>query len=439
MNLDAHLTLPVALGAGLVMRWATAADAPAVAAFNLAMHSDNPAEPEEGLSIWTYDLFSGQHPTTGPGDFTVVVDDQGQIVSSLCLISQTWAIDGLAFGVGRPELVATLPEYRRRGLVRRQMAVVHSLSAARGELVQVITGIPWYYRQFGYEMTVDLGGSRDFVWSRPGNSPPVTEEPYRFRPAAADDIPHLAALYAIHCQASLVYRVRSQAEWLYELTLQDPAAVNGQRFGVVETPAGEIAGYVEYAIWSRSVNIREVAARPGHSLRALCLFLTRHFKPTPLPSGAPADHLTFRLGTAHPAYTALGRQLSKPDNAYAYFLRVPDLPAFLRHLAPVLERRLAGSVMAGHTGTLRLNFYQQQLTLRFDTGRLAEIGTFQPAYAHDGDACLPDLTFLHLLFGHRSLEQLRQLRVDCFAANAEAAVLLDVLFPTRPSYPVTLS
>lgn len=48
MNLDAHLTLPVALGAGLVMRWATAADAPAVAAFNLAMHSDNPAEPGGG-------------------------------------------------------------------------------------------------------------------------------------------------------------------------------------------------------------------------------------------------------------------------------------------------------------------------------------------------------------------------------------------------------
>ena len=30
----------------------------------------------------------------------------------------------------------------------------------RGELVQGITGIPYYYRQFGYEMALDLGGGR---------------------------------------------------------------------------------------------------------------------------------------------------------------------------------------------------------------------------------------------------------------------------------------
>jgi hypothetical protein len=34
------------------------------------------------------------------------------------LISQIWAYEGIPFGVGRPELVGTLPEYRNRGLVR---------------------------------------------------------------------------------------------------------------------------------------------------------------------------------------------------------------------------------------------------------------------------------------------------------------------------------
>ena len=59
------------------------------------------------------------------------------------LISQTWAYEGIPFEVGRPELVGTLPEYRNRGLVRAQFEEVHRWSAARGELVQGITGIPY--------------------------------------------------------------------------------------------------------------------------------------------------------------------------------------------------------------------------------------------------------------------------------------------------------
>ena len=41
-----------------------------------------------------------------------------------------------------PELVGTKKEYRRRGLVRQQFEVMHEWSAERGELVQIITGIP---------------------------------------------------------------------------------------------------------------------------------------------------------------------------------------------------------------------------------------------------------------------------------------------------------
>ena len=36
--------------------------------------------------------------------------------------------------------------------------------------------------------------------------------------------------------------------------------------------------------------------------------------------------------------------------AYAYYLRVPDLPAFMRRIGPVLEKRLAESVAIGYSG-----------------------------------------------------------------------------------------
>ena len=101
------------------------------------------------------------HPTFEKGGFLVIEDPAaGRIVSSLNLIPQTWSYGGLRFGVGRVEMVGTLPEYRPRGLIRRQMDEVHRWSAALGHPMQVITGIGNFYRQFGYEQGLAMGGAR---------------------------------------------------------------------------------------------------------------------------------------------------------------------------------------------------------------------------------------------------------------------------------------
>ena len=154
--------LPKPVGDGLLLRWGTPEDAEQIADFNVRIHSDNPEEPDTVLGKWTKLLMRGDHPTTKADDFTVVVDpnDGDKIVSTCCLISQTWLYEDVPLGVGRPELVGTDEAYRRRGLVREQFAALHAKSAARSELAQAITGIPYYYRQFGYEMTVVLGGGR---------------------------------------------------------------------------------------------------------------------------------------------------------------------------------------------------------------------------------------------------------------------------------------
>ena len=59
---------------------------------------------------WTRDLFAGVNRAVGPSDFTVVEDTStGKIVSSLCLISQTWNIGGIDTPMGMPEIVGTHP------------------------------------------------------------------------------------------------------------------------------------------------------------------------------------------------------------------------------------------------------------------------------------------------------------------------------------------
>lgn len=435
--------LPRILDAGLLLRWGMPEDAQELGQFNVRIHSDNPDEPETFLAHWTADLMNGRHPTTRANDFTIVVDqNSGKIVSSVCLISQMWTYDGIAFSVGRPELIGTDAAYRRRGLVRAQMEAIHAKSAAKGEMVQAITGIPWYYRLFGYEMGLDLGGSRQFFWQRKGNDKSENQGKYALRPPKLVDIPLLKKLYETHCSRSRILRLRDDRLWRYELTETHPDSEVRRDIQVIESTNGEPAAYVEYKQWGTRFVIREFGVLPGHSWRAAGLAVIRHLKAEADRLNKdrikPIDQISLNLGQDHPLYEALGSQLEKQIPPYAWYLRVPDLPAFLRHLAPVLAKRLASSVMAGHSGTVRLNFYHSQLTLVFANGNLLEIGTFEPVNTYDGDALFPDLTFLQLLFGYRSLEELDHARADCGPENAETAVLLNILFPKQHSCVVGL-
>jgi hypothetical protein len=89
--------------------------------------------------------------------------------------------------------------------------------------------------------------------------------------------------------------------------------------------------------------------------------------------------------------------------------------------------------MAGYSGDLRLNFYKSQLKLTFESGKLSDIGVFQPKHFFDSDAFFPELTFLQLLFGYRTLDELKYAFKDCFTEKGDAVVLLPILFPKQAS------
>ncbi|MEE8046280.1 MAG: GNAT family N-acetyltransferase [Dehalococcoidia bacterium] len=150
----------IQLDDNLVLRAATPDDAEKVVELNRLVHG-NPEknEPENYVAEWTKDLFAGATRAIKPADFTVVEDTStGEIVSSICLMSQTWNIGGIDVPMGMPEIVGTHPDYRRRGLVRKQFDLMHEWSQERGHLFNTIMGIGNYYRQFEYEYAIDAWG-----------------------------------------------------------------------------------------------------------------------------------------------------------------------------------------------------------------------------------------------------------------------------------------
>lgn len=432
------LELPRELGDGLVMRRATIADAKALAEFNSRIFE------EPAIGDWIQLLLTEKHPLYRASDFFVVVDQnaENKIVSSMGLFSQEWSYAGIPFKVGQPEIVATDTTYRRKGLVRLQFEALHALSAERGELLQAIGGIPWYYRQFGYEMALSLDSWRRFYWpSLPKLGKDETEQ-YTIASATQSDIPVLKQLYAVHCAGSMVNRLRSDREWQYAITLPEITkadAANHRHYWVIKTLAGDPVGYAEYTHVDKFKRFicREFAVLPGQPLRLVLEFFTRHLYTQGLELGRdqaePYTGATFMLSDGHPVHEALGNQLERANKSYAWYIRVPDLAAFIKHIAPELEKRLAESVIAGYSGTLKLNFYRKQLGITFEQGKIKDVAPFQPEKMFDSDAFFPELTFLHLLFGHRNLDELGYIYPDCYAGSERAKILLAALFPKLPS------
>ena len=431
------------LGDGLILRRSTPDDAHELAEFNRLLHADDEAD-GQCLAAWTRDLLTRPHPTFSPNDFTVIQEvATGRIVSTSNLISQTWSYQGIKFGVGRPELVGTLPEFRNRGLVRVQFEELHKWSAERGEMVQAITGIPFYYRQFGYEMALDLDGRR---FGYEPNIPRLNQsemEPYLIRAAKESDLSFIEKLYDQTRERSMIACERTPEIFRYELmgrSEDNPCWVSR----IVENGAGERVGYFRHpgyvrhnsmiaTMYELSSGISWLDVTPS-VVRYLWTIGQEYAK----RDGDECNSFGFLLGAAHPAYEAMGNRLPTIRDPYAWYLRVPDLRSFLDHIKPVLEKRLAKSIAVGHSGKIHLSFYRTGLRVIIEHGRIAAIESWKPGPKEEGDAAFPDLTFLQLLFGYRSFSELEYTFADCWCDSEDVRVLLNILFPKKLSnvYPI---
>jgi hypothetical protein len=406
--------------------------------FNATMHADgNPRA--EALADWTRDLFDLAHPTFRPARDVTVVEDtaSGRIVSSLFLIPQVWSYAGVQVPVGQPELIATHPDFRRRGLVRAQFDVAHDRSRAAGHLWQLISGIPWYYRQFGYSYALDLPG-RPIVWLG-GTAPPAAPE-LSLRPATAGDVGAIAEIESDRASGTLLGPLRGVDGFAMELARR-PGSIFKSEILVIEpstspsTPIGYLAHRRQLVDGVVTVYAFEIRREMSWLAPTAAALAHLHHWVRGQPDG-PGRGIRVAVADEHPmvrcATTRLG---TGPPSSFGLYVRVPDIVAVLRAVASVLERRLAASPAVGWTGDLRVSLYTGVLLLRFEHGRLIaveEAGRLGDGDDADADASIPRETLLHLLLGSRTIVELERSVPDCLVKTDAGALLLDVLFPPLP-------
>jgi GNAT superfamily N-acetyltransferase len=445
------------LDEGLVRRWSTAADGPKLGQLIGTVFRDpedelpNPRAVNEAALLMRPD-----HPYTTPEDVAVVEDTSRPgrpLVACTFLWRHRWSYAGVEFGVARPEIVGTDPAYRRRGLVRAVMEMVHARGDGEGRPVSAITGIPYFYRQFGYEYVLDLGGGRTTYLALVSPASDDESEACSLQIATADDVPAMAAIYAAGRAESLLWHEAGQRRWRWFVELWDDSFVRdashdrngiGARYWTIRDARGDVCGWALLPIrrWGSDLLVGELAFAPDADLPGLAPSLLRslrdHARGTPhvRPDGPDCTGIRFDMGPHHPLYDVLGDALAPRQHApYAWYIRVPDVAGFLRLIAPVLEERVARSPLHGHSGEATLDLYRDGLLLRLDRGALTAIEPWQradPQADEDTSLSCPPLVFLQLLLGYRRLEELSATYPDVIVRD-DARLLFETLFPRERS------
>ncbi|MEI7768767.1 MAG: GNAT family N-acetyltransferase [Chloroflexales bacterium] len=409
---------PQPLGDGLTLRsLRDDADADRLAAFHGEIHGPS-------LVPMSLALLRG-HPSASQPEHWLYVEDAAQrIVAGLCLIPWTLRYAGVTLRAGEMAIVGTAEGFRGRGLIRALNTRFAALLSAGGYDLSHIQGIPYFYRQFGYEYAMPLEAwCRVELYGLPAAADAAPA--YVFRRATDADLPDLMRLYDAAAAPLAVSTVRDAATWRFLLGPGLMIETAGEPW-LIYAPGGDLAGYLRVMpagfgdglICGESSLLSAAAAEAA--LRWLLDLACNRGKPY-LRLNLPSGHILNELAVRHGASTW---------RAYAWQVRLPDPPALLRKLAPALEARLAGGPFAGLSRDLRIGLYRSAITLRFRGGRLAAVEPVAPG--GPSDLRLPPPLLAPLLFGWRSLDELGHAYPDVIAGGVER-LLVETLFPPSPA------
>lgn len=362
------------------------------------------------------------HPQVTLRNFLVIMYD-GVIVSSVNLIPVAWSIGGIPLKVAEMGNVATLPEWRGKGLIRRLVEEFHKEVKDQGYDLAIIEGIPYFYRQFGYEYAIPLlEGTRIRL-----DQIPDCESRFNIRPFVEKDIPEAMNILSQSQRKFYVHSVRDERVW--KMQQKTNIASDPEPFqGYTVEEKGKMVAYfrIRENPKEKELLLTEITEGDQLAAQAVSAFLkdygTRHNLVTLSANVSYEEPFAEHL-------VAIGGINRIPP--YAWQIRITDYAKIFQKLKPLLESRLASSMYAQLTDTLRFNFRLFTIQLTARDGRIVDI---QKTEAGDRSPVgLNPEVFVQLLLGYRSRQEL-EIAFPDVRIDVSHRFLIDVLFPKLPSY-----
>jgi predicted acetyltransferase len=418
-----HVTYPlyIELGDGLILRSAeTQTDLERIAEGNRR------AFDEEELEYLSLDAFT-KYPGIRREDILYVENPDKEVVSSVCLLPARWAYEDIPLKVGEIGIVGTREDYRCRGLIQAQMTIVAAKLAHEGFHLSSIRGIPYFYRQFGYEYAIPLDPECVLdLHSIPDADDKEKGDASETRPAQDADIDRILELYDASTADYCIRALKDARDWRYpeHLSEGNPTMVTTH----VLMRGDEIVGY--YRLHNKDEQRGLLKCSEMAALNyADAMAMLRDLKAEAQRQDCKGIALRF-------AENAIPVQIAKrlgghTRRSYAWQIRIPDRVRFLRRIAPVLERRLADSMVAGMTDILYFNFYEDTIKMAIEEGQIISIDSI--GRSDQRKIRLPPYPAVRLLTCYQSWREIKDFRLDLGVSGARQPVV-EALFPKKASY-----
>jgi predicted N-acetyltransferase YhbS len=406
---------PRTLEDGLVLRNARPEDVPAIVTHVRTVHGE---EVVGGIKA----MYESHPRMTWEDTFVVADDDSGAIVSSLVLLPGTWMLDGAPVPIVQMEAVGTLKEYRFRGLVNVLNTEFERRVKELQPALQVIAGIPYFYRNFGYEYASPLGGAYPILPGFIPKPPPEEEEQTKFVKVDSKTIGEYLSFRADHLP---------QGVWVKDIRPEDL-----DYYSFESSQPGTEAWYI-YLVKAEEKTVGVfILSRWERRLDVIDLYLDTHLLlPTVLRfAQAEADRwagLPLRIVPPNqPAVREYVRLIAASElrHRYSWYVKIASLDRFFEAVSPVLSSRLEKSDYRDFTGDLKVTDYKRGFSLSFSEGKYAGMTSMSERDPGGYDLALSPGSLTRLLMGSETFDELESHEPDS-RCRGSLLPIVRVLFP----------
>jgi len=362
--------------------------------------------------------------------------DKGVMVTVLNSIPHTWNYEDIPLRNLELGWVGTLKEYRRKGLNKLLYTHFEHLLLSYPYDISTIQGIPYYYRQFGYDFVIPMDHT---VWTRTNQIQPIDEKnlpdymKLNIRPAEKTDIPSMMKLLDELNQKLLIYASRSPELWELQETMKKQWENDFQTYVVLDD--SKTIGYFRLVkkITKDSFPNKSTMTVIESSIPTFNGVLrTLQF----LYAEAVQDDISL-IGSQGPSFNTLSRIMvnigGRGKPWWKYQVRITNMANFLQKISPVLERRLIGSMFEGLTYDVILNTFQNCYKLKFANGKVVDVSDLGPQQVDENQAFrAPPIDLTRLVLGAYSIKELEQNNID-FIVRGDVRLITEALFPKKES------
>lgn len=311
-------------------------------------------------------------------------DESGRLLSAVTVIPfETW-VHGRKLAMGGVAGVATWPDARRQGCVRKLLA--HSLEEMKraGQTVSMLYPFSFaFYRTYGWELTIE----RKQYKLATGQLPKRVEVPGRVTRLAKPDLATLNDVYEAYASRYSGMLARSD-EWWSEKLLSKAGTC-----AVYENESGKPEGYVLYDVADRKLTVHDWASITEPARAALWTYIANH--------DSMIEETTLNVPIDDPLTFLLADPRIKQEVVPYFMSRIVDAEAFVSKCA--WEAGSSGEAVALRLTDAHAAWNDGTFKLQWGAGGEARLERISPEEAAATEACVAcDIqTLTAMLLGNR--------------------------------------